>query len=69
MPPLEIEIACSTVFFADAEPAAAWSAAIDGKWSSAIRWKGGALPSAVPTIFDAVNFVIPLKFSGVTIGA
>jgi hypothetical protein len=31
--------------------------------------EGGAFPSGVPMIFDAMNFVSPLKFRGVTIGA
>lgn len=37
VPPVEIDTACATTRWPEADAAAAWSAASDGKWSSAMR--------------------------------
>src|SRR6266403_4378427 len=60
-PPDEIETAFASVCLPPSEAAHASSASMEGKWISAMRWKGG-FPFGEPSTLVATSFVLPASF-------
>ena len=62
-PPVEMETAFARVSCAPSEAAHACKADIEGKWISAILWKGARPPCAELNTFVATILVLPANLS------